>query len=552
MSRKFLTPIDLSTNELQNAVIQNLATAPTAIKGRLYFDSIANTLRVSLDGSTWSTINTGQGSFTLGSTLINLGSTTTTIAGLTSVTSTTFVGALTGNADTATKFATARTINGVSFDGSANIVVKASTTNALTIGTGLTGTSFDGSAGVTIALGTVGTAGTYTKVTTDAYGRVTAGTALSASDIPQLGNITNAGAIGSTSGLVVSTTASGVLTASSALPNGTTATTQPSGDSSTKVATTAYVDSAVITAAQGFNVHDGVSVATTTTLAAVYAAGSAGADGGTGVGATITLSSTGATVLDTNYTLATGDRVLVKDGITADAGTASKANGIYLVTTAGTTGVATILTRATDYDNSVAGEVFAGDMIFVASGQSQAGSLWVMKALGTSTTPHDGIKIGTDSIQFSQYASTTAYSGTNGVSVSGTTISGVNATTTTNGVASFPAAQFSVSSGAVTVANLSGSVITSGSIGYAYLPTTAAANSVATSIARKLTGAGTGTGTSIAVNHGFGQWVTAQLFDNSGNQVEVDVTNATTGGGTTTFAFATSQTLSNFTYVIVG
>jgi len=35
-------------------------------------------------------------------------------------------------------------------------------------------------------LGAVGTSGTYTKVTTDSKGRVTAGTTLSASDIPQL------------------------------------------------------------------------------------------------------------------------------------------------------------------------------------------------------------------------------------------------------------------------------------------------------------------------------------------------------------------------------
>ena len=41
-------------------------------------------------------------SFTLGSTAISLGNTVTTVAGLTSVTSTTFVGALTGNASTAT------------------------------------------------------------------------------------------------------------------------------------------------------------------------------------------------------------------------------------------------------------------------------------------------------------------------------------------------------------------------------------------------------------------------------------------------------------------
>jgi hypothetical protein len=46
-------------------------------------------------------------SITLGSTAINLGDTATTIAGLTSVTSTTFVGALTGNASTATSATTA-------------------------------------------------------------------------------------------------------------------------------------------------------------------------------------------------------------------------------------------------------------------------------------------------------------------------------------------------------------------------------------------------------------------------------------------------------------
>lgn len=46
-----------------------------------------------------------------------------------------FVGALTGNADTATKLKTARTINGVNFDGSANITVADSTKLPLTGGT---------------------------------------------------------------------------------------------------------------------------------------------------------------------------------------------------------------------------------------------------------------------------------------------------------------------------------------------------------------------------------------------------------------------------------
>ena len=63
-------------------------------------------------------------SVTIGSTAISLGGTATTIAGLTSVTSTGFTGALTGNASTATTLQTARTINTVSFNGSANIVVE--------------------------------------------------------------------------------------------------------------------------------------------------------------------------------------------------------------------------------------------------------------------------------------------------------------------------------------------------------------------------------------------------------------------------------------------
>lgn len=60
---------------------------------------------------------------TVGTTDISLGGSSTTLAGLTSVTSTSFTGALTGNASTATTLQNARTINGVSFDGSADITV---------------------------------------------------------------------------------------------------------------------------------------------------------------------------------------------------------------------------------------------------------------------------------------------------------------------------------------------------------------------------------------------------------------------------------------------
>ena len=78
---------------------------------------------------------------TIGSTSVDLGATAATLAGLTSVTSTSFVGELTGNASTASKWASSM---------------------ALTLGTDLSGNvSFDGSAGVTlnaeIVAGAVGT-----------------------------------------------------------------------------------------------------------------------------------------------------------------------------------------------------------------------------------------------------------------------------------------------------------------------------------------------------------------------------------------------------------
>jgi hypothetical protein len=166
MSRKFLTPIDLSGLELQNFVVHNLTSDPTGIAGRLYFDSNTGVKTLKYyDGSTWKTLSTGSGSFYLGSTSISLGNSSgdvTSIAGLSSVSSTSFTGALTGNASTATTLQTARAINGVNFDGSAAITITAAA------GT-LTGTTLN--SGVTAS--SLTSVGTLTSLTTS--GDVTVG-----------------------------------------------------------------------------------------------------------------------------------------------------------------------------------------------------------------------------------------------------------------------------------------------------------------------------------------------------------------------------------------
>lgn len=96
-----------------------------------------------------------------------------------------------GNADTATTLQTARTINGTSFNGSANITTNSwGTSRTLSFTGDVTGSSaVDGSANVATAMTLANsgvTAGTHTKVTVDAKGRVTAGTTLAATDIPNL------------------------------------------------------------------------------------------------------------------------------------------------------------------------------------------------------------------------------------------------------------------------------------------------------------------------------------------------------------------------------
>lgn len=109
----------------------------------------------------------------------------------------TITASLSGNSTTATTLQTARTINGVSFNGSADITITANTPNILTIASPLTGGSFDGSSAISIGLSNSGViAGTYQSATTitpltiDAKGIVTSVGAV-ATITPAFSSITN-------------------------------------------------------------------------------------------------------------------------------------------------------------------------------------------------------------------------------------------------------------------------------------------------------------------------------------------------------------------------
>ncbi len=153
------------------------------------------------------------------------------------------------------------------------------------------------------------------------------------------------------------------------------ATPTSSGDAATK----AYVDNTTA----GLNFHAAVHAATTANLDATYN------NGTSGVGATLTANANGALVID-GHTLNASERVLVKNQ------TAGLENGIYVVTSTGDASNPYVLTRATDADNSPAGEVAYGDFTFVQNGSTNAGFGYIVNTTGTIT-------IGTTAISYTQF-----------------------------------------------------------------------------------------------------------------------------------------------------
>jgi hypothetical protein len=233
------------------------------------------------------------------------------------------------------------------------------------------------------------------------------------------GAVTLSGTLAVASGGTGASTAATARTSLSAAQSGantditsvalTTGTINTAPSSSTDIVNKSYADSI----STGINFHPACNYATAAALSAAYTYN----NGTSGVGATITAVAVGTLTID-GYTFTSGDvgkRILIKNETGAYVSNvlpSAAFNGVYTLTTAGTAGVAYVLTRATDYDSSGSGtnEVDIGDMLLVLSGTGNANTSWVQQ------TPLP-ISIGTTSIVFIQFAAIQTYTAGTGLTL---------------------------------------------------------------------------------------------------------------------------------------
>lgn len=486
MARKFLVSIDLNKNELQNAVIQNLGTAPSSpAAGQIYFNTGDGEIYY-WDGAAWiSVLNESEvlyGTFsarpaagTAGrlyfATDQNLmyfddGATWSQVSAFGNVTAQTTYGASSGN-------------------GSSNSYARADHTHGTP---SLTNTSPQA-----LTIGGSAAVGTGTSPAREdhvhggpGFGNVTAQTTFGASSAN--GSATTVARSDHDHGTPVhdNTAHSAINLSALAVPladinlNNYKITNLATPTNASDAATKGYVDGV----AEGLHIHASVLAATTANLTAVYN------NGTSGVGATLTNSGTQAALVLDGVTVSVSDRVLVKNQ------TAQAENGIYTVTDTGSGSTDWVLTRATDFNTSA--EIQGGDFVFVTGGTTYDNTGWVQ----TST----GVTVGTTAIVWQQFSGAGTYTASNGVQLVGSDFSGVV-----------------VSNGGLTV----------GASGFA-LDTAIAVRKYAANV-------GDGVATSYTITHNLGtRDVIVSIYDNSSPYAEVvcDVQHTSTTAITLLFSVA--------------
>ena len=304
------------------------------------------------------------------------------------------------------------TYNGVNVALGGSGTITASTTNALTVSTGLqlnTGTTFDGSAARTISIDSTVATLTGTQTLTN---KTISGSANTLSNIANA-SLTN-------SAVTIGTTAISLGASSLTLGGLTSVAVTQDPTSALQLATKQYVDTIAVTSV---HYHTPVYVESPDTAGNLNATYNQPGGAGVGVGATLTNAGTQVALTIDGILMTVGKRVLIYNQ------TNGVQNGVYTVTVVGDGSTNWVLTRATDADTyspiSSTG-LGGGDAFFVQAGATGAGETYVCSNTGV-------IVFGTTAITFVQVSSAPVYSAGTGLTLTGTTFSLTNPVVTSLG-----------------------------------------------------------------------------------------------------------------------
>lgn len=372
MAKQFLTGLDLNKNELLNARIQNLASAPsTPVAGQIYYNTGDNAIYL-YDGSAWQQVAIGADAaantdeLTEGSTNLYFTDERAQDAVATALTGGTQTN-ITVTYDDASNTFSFVAENGVAdsdtddlTEGSTNLYFTESRARG-SVSADETYITYNSSTGVfSLDTANAATVAYVDQEVSDVNNTIGA---LTTDDIAEGTDLyyTDARArlaVASGDDTLSYNSSTGVFTANTST-----------------LALKSYVDSQVQASSQGLDVKQSVRAATT---------------------ANITLS--GTQTID-GVALVAGDRVLVKDQSTGSE------NGIYVVVDGGA------WTRAEDADSDA--EVTAGLFTFVTEGTSYADTGWVVAT-------NDDITVGTTAITFTQFSGAGVISAGDGLVQNGT------------------------------------------------------------------------------------------------------------------------------------
>lgn len=166
--------------------------------------------------------------------------------------------------------------------------------------------------------------------------------------------------------------------------------------------------------------HKTVRLATAAVLpnTPTYTAGSTDLDGGTGIGAYFQSASNVRLTVDSVNTV-TGDRILVKNQVD------SRHNGVYDVTNQGSASAPWVLTRSSDMNGSVAGQISVGENVGVREGTNNYYQQFAISTVGAGT--NGAHIIGTDGVTFVQWSGVASFNIGNGLTATGNTLNVVTA-----------------------------------------------------------------------------------------------------------------------------